>query len=159
MRKKKVTKVIDVEIGPTGRKVRSDAKIDAEQAFKMRKSGMGWKEIADALKKEGEPAVHPITVSRAVKRIASDTSDLFAKNYSRSMTKRNRESILAEKHIMALEAITPNKLKEASAKDNAMTSKMLHEQWRLENNKSTKNIAVSFAQLVEQVEDSSDDYD
>jgi hypothetical protein len=63
--------------------------------------------------------------------------------------KEDIQALLELKHRESVEAITEDKLKIASAKDLAMVSKLLHEQSRLEQNKSTANIATTFAAFVE----------
>lgn len=148
------SKSLDVKesiVGTRKRKQRSDASFDPVVALKYRKSGMTWEEVAKAVTPEGRKTLSHVAVSKAVKKIM--TQEEIDRFTSRGTVKRiereNIADILEEKHRTALEAITPEKLEDASVRDNAMVSKLLYEQLRLENNKSTKNVAMTFAQVVE----------
>lgn len=63
--------------------------------------------------------------------------------------REQRGDLLAIKHQSILEAITPEKIEKASLKDLAMSSKLIHEQERLEQNKSTSNSTVQWFQMVQ----------
>ena len=62
---------------------------------------------------------------------------------------QKRADVLAHQHFRAVSAITQEKLDSASARDLAVTSKLLFTQYRLESNLSVSNTASTFAQLVE----------
>lgn len=126
--------------------LRSSAKFDPLEALRLRDAGYSAREISEMLKREGEVAVSPSAILQGIKRLTgvSGVGKKYIKNYKERVIE-----LLSDKHTKALEAITDEKLEMSSAKDNALISKLLHEQLRLENNQSTQN-NMSFLTLVEQ---------
>jgi len=138
-------------IGQRKQRLASTAQFDPVVAFKMKKGGLTYKEIAEILTPPGrEKPLSEAAIQRALDRlVGKDQKHILSSKYLAERNAELKRDLMEEKHVQALKAITPKKLKKESAKDNAMTAKMLHEQLRLEENKSTKNVAVSFAGMVE----------
>jgi len=139
-----------VDLGIRTKNLRNDANLDPIEAYKLRKAGFSYARIGQLLACDGRVAFHETTVQHALDRlVGEDRKILHKKDYEITQTKVLAE-LLQKKHVESLKAITPNKLKRESARDNASTAKMLHEQIRLEGNKSTQNTAHSFIAIVEQ---------
>ena len=86
--------------------------------------------------------VSPQAVHKALSGLVSDQVD------TATITQK-RADVLAHQHFRAVSAITQEKLDCSSARDLAVTSKLLFTQYRLESNLSVSNTASTFAQLVE----------
>jgi hypothetical protein len=133
--------------------VRADARVNPVQAIALKKAGLTYAQIGKALTPDGEKPITAQAIHKCVKKHLNSVGDVDQKildpGYSAELQKDMKVQLIQEKHIHSLQAITPSKLSDESAKDNAMTAKLLHEQLRLENNESTQNVAHSFAQMVE----------
>lgn len=124
---------------------------DVKKAYSMRMRGVSYPEIARILTPEGRgKELTSMAVRAAVnKLIGKDAAASISKMHTGKSMKEDIQTLLEMKHRAAVEAITDDKLSIASAKDLAMVTKLLHEQSRLEQNKSTSNIATTFATFVE----------
>lgn len=127
-----------------------NCEFDVKEAYRMRLRGVGYNEIARAFSVEGKDPINGRQVRYAVHKLIGDEAAFsITKMHTQVSVKEDIQTLLESKHREAVEAITPDKLEIASAKDLAMVSKLLHEQSRLEQNKSTANIATTFATFVE----------
>jgi len=130
------------------RKRRSDAEIDIEKAVELRiHNKLSYAEIGRVLAPKGRAPFTAIGIQKAISKQLPE--EYRGRDFAMESLKDRRSKTLEVKHQMSLDAITEEKLDTSSAKDNAMVSKLLYEQLRLENNQSTNNVAVSFANLVE----------
>lgn len=87
-------------------------------------------------------------VDKALRKVLPP--DVMTSSYYLAENSEKRQETLQEKFSIFLAGITEEKAGTASARDNAIGAKIVHEILRLEEGKSTKNIAMSFAQTVEQ---------
>ena len=138
------------DVGVRTRAVRSNAEFDPMDAYKLRQAGFSYAKIGEFLAVNGRAPFCAPAIERSIKRlIGEDDAKLITKSDYVQKHNEARQMLLEKKHMLALKNITSAKLKEESARDNAFTAKMLHEQLRLEQNKSTSNVAATFAQMVE----------
>lgn len=140
------------ELGNRKRALKNNAEFDPIEAYKLRKAGFSNARIAELLTpKDREKVLTAAAVCRAIKRLI-DRGDaaILPTNQYEVVHKKVMTELLEKKQMQALKQITPKKLKEESARDNAMTAKLLHEQLRLEQGKSTQNTAsMNFVKIVE----------
>lgn len=126
------------------------AKFDPLLALAKIEGGASLDEAAKTMVKfDGTVGVSKNSIHSSLKTLVGDEKlkDIRSGKYKEAYKERVM-ALLADKYEMALEAITEDKLEKESASKNAMTAKLLHEQYRLESNESTQNIA-SFVSLVE----------
>jgi hypothetical protein len=116
----------------------------------MRRGGFTYEEIAEMLTPPDR--IQPFTKQSVMyaigKIVQDDEKDVLSRGYTKTEQQELVASLLKEKHIAALRAITEEKLEVESAKDNAATAKTLFDQLRLETGKSTSNIS-SFSKIIE----------
>jgi hypothetical protein len=87
-------------------------------------------------------------VDKALRKVLPQ--DVMTTEYYITENREKRLEVMQEKQSILLAGITKEKAEKESAKDCSQGAKMLNEMIRLEEGKSTKNIAMSFAQTVEQ---------
>lgn len=140
------------ELGNRKRALKHNAEFDPIEAYKLRKAGFSNARIAELLTpKDREKQLSQSAICRAIGRLVdSGDAEMLPSGQYEIVHKKVMTELLEKKQIQALRQITPKKLKEESARDNAMTAKLLHEQLRLEQGKSTNNTAsMNFVQIVE----------
>lgn len=132
------------QVGDRKRSLRSDAKFDPFEAYRLKRAKLSCERIAEIY------GVSMEAVRKAIKRVSGMSyAGVVSNDEIYEDIKEKRLELLNSKHMMAIEAITPEKLELESARDNALTTKALYEQIRLENNQSTQNVNVqTFAQVV-----------
>lgn len=120
-----------------------------EEAVRLRIKGLSFEQIGKTIKpKERKTAFSSETVKRALEKYIPNK--YIDKSHSTELTATARQKTIDAKYKMTLAGLTQEKLEEASYIHIAQSSKMLHEQIRLEENKSTQNIETkTFAILIE----------
>lgn len=101
--------------------------ITRERRLKMKMGGMTYEEIG---KIEG---VSKVAVYKQI-------SDLLPNNNDIEIYKQHRADILAKKQVELLQALTPDKIKEASALQLITGMGILTDKERLERGQSTQNV-------------------
>lgn len=145
------SKISYENLGHRQKGLSSRALMDPMEALKLRRAGFSFRRIGELLTpRDREKFITEQAVQDCLMKLVGPDKykELSSKSYL-DIHRQELKVLLEEKHMMALKEITPKKLKGESAKDNAMTAKMIHEQLRLEKNQSTQNTAHSFIQIVE----------
>lgn len=140
------------DMGNRQRALRSTALFDPVEAYKLRKAGLSYRRIGELLTpRDRGKLITGVAVEKAIKRLVSDGDAAMLPSRNHDVVhKKVLTELLEKRQIQALKQITPKKLKDESARDNAMTAKLLHEQLRLEKGESTQNTAsMNFVQIVE----------
>ena len=113
---------------------RANAKIDLNKAIDLRIKGLTYQEIAD----------HFGACRQSVQERLAPYVDTV-EGIDIGAFKDRRADILAAKQQVVLSALNPDKIKEASARDQVIIFGTLYDKERLERGQSTSNAAVVIA--------------
>lgn len=113
---------------------RANAKIDLNKAIDLRIKGLTYQEIAD----------HFGSCRQSVQERLAPYVDTV-EGIDIGSFKDRRADILAAKQQVVLSALNPDKIKEASARDQVIIFGTLYDKERLERGQSTSNAAVVIA--------------
>lgn len=111
---------------------------DYEQAYRMRSDGQSYEEIAEFFDVQ-------------VKTVKQHLWGKFPEDKAIDAYKKNLPNELMKKQKVILESITVESIAAAPLKDKAMAFGILFDKTRLEEGKSTENIAHKYSDMIERI--------
>lgn len=111
---------------------------DYEQAYRMREEGQTYEEIAEFF-------------DVGIKAVKHHLWGKFPEDKAIDDYKKNLPKVLLGKQKVILDSITEESIAAAPLKDKAMAFGILFDKTRLEEGKSTENIAHKYSDMIERI--------